>query len=204
MIYISLDIETTGVDIHEDTDDILEFSCIVEDTDNKKSFNDSLKFTRFFKHDKIQGNPYAIDMNQNLIKQLAQKNNELIYDTNLKYHNYDWATYDTFKDDFFNWLEHNGFKPNYYGKIGLVAGGKNVSSFDIAFLNKLTKLDEKVYFKHRVLDPGTCLIDFTKDDVPPDLALCKERVGISDTEVSHNALEDSWDVIQVLRKHFKY
>ena len=39
------------------------------------------------------------------------------------------------------------------------------------------------------------------DDAAPGLGLCKERAGIEGI-VTHNALEDAWDVIEILRKFY--
>jgi hypothetical protein len=52
-----------------------------------------------------------------------------------------------------------------------------------------------------VLDPATGLTRKT-DTVPPDLRECLERVGIF-KEVAHDAVEDAFDVVQVLRTIIK-
>jgi hypothetical protein len=44
-------------------------------------------------------------------------------------------------------------------------------------------------------------VDWKTDSDVPNLLKCKERAGINGT-VTHNALEDAWDVIEVLRKKY--
>lgn len=45
-------------------------------------------------------------------------------------------------------------------------------------------------------------MDFKNDDWLPNLTTCKEKAGLEETEVTHNALDDAWDVIQVLRAKY--
>ena len=44
-------------------------------------------------------------------------------------------------------------------------------------------------------------MDWKQDTEVPNLNKCKERAGIQGL-VTHNALEDAWDVIEVLRKKY--
>jgi hypothetical protein len=44
-------------------------------------------------------------------------------------------------------------------------------------------------------------VDWKADSDVPNLDKCKERAGIKGA-VTHNALEDAWDVIEVLRKKY--
>ena len=43
--------------------------------------------------------------------------------------------------------------------------------------------------------------DWNEDESLPSLIKCKERANIEGI-VTHNALEDAWDVIELLRKHY--
>jgi hypothetical protein len=63
-------------------------------------------------------------------------------------------------------------------------------------------------FKHRVRDSMQqdgllcpMVVDWNNDDSVPNLKTCKERCDISG-EVTHDALEDAWDVIQILRTKY--
>lgn len=87
----------------------------------------------------------------------------------------------------------------------ITPAGKNFGAFDLQFLKALpiaTEAGEKLPFKHRALDPGS-LYYMPGDEMLPDLKECKKRAGLSDTDVSHTALDDARDVIRILRKKKK-
>jgi len=82
--------------------------------------------------------------------------------------------------------------------VKYIIAGKNVHAFDIKFMNSIDfKMDEFSYPAHRHFDPAELYVDWENDDELPDLATCKQRAGI-EGEVSHTALGDAWDVIQLL------
>lgn len=71
---------------------------------------------------------------------------------------------------------------------GLVLGGKNVGSFDAAFLKRACpRAMGRV--RHRVVDLGPLLLR-PDDAAPPDLAECRRRAGL-DPHVAHTALADA-------------
>lgn len=86
-------------------------------------------------------------------------------------------------------------------KIGCNVAGKNFSSFDKKFIDKIDKIYDFLYFRQRVLDPSALYIDWETDDTSPDLSTCKKRAGLDDF-VSHESLDDAWDVIQLFRKQY--
>jgi oligoribonuclease len=86
-------------------------------------------------------------------------------------------------------------------KIGCNAAGKNFSSFDKKFLDKIEKLYDFVYFRQRVLDPSALYIDWENDETAPDLSTCKKRAGL-DEYVSHDSIDDAWDVVELFRKKY--
>ena len=69
MKYISIDIETTGLD--PSTCQILSVGAIIEDSNNIQSYEDLPKFHVAIKHDQITGSPFAINMNRELIEENA-------------------------------------------------------------------------------------------------------------------------------------
>ncbi len=87
-------------------------------------------------------------------------------------------------------------------KIGCNVAGKNFSSFDKKFIDKIEKIYDFIYFRQRVLDPSALYIDWETDATSPDLSTCKKRAGL-DEFVSHESLDDAWDVIQLFRKKYK-
>ena len=83
----------------------------------------------------------------------------------------------------------------------MTVAGKNYSSFDDKFLSRLSGWEDWVRLHRRVLDPGSLYFDPTIDDQLPNLAECKRRANLSEN-VSHTALEDAWDVCQLIRNYY--
>jgi hypothetical protein len=139
-------------------------------------------------------------------------------------------TYDKFfeKEEiiptFFDFLYENGIDENYerpkisemvrivngksYPIIGsktrpikINVAGKNFGTFDKLFLQELPWWKKLIIPRQRILDPAILCCKFDEDNTLPSLNQCKERLGIQG-EVTHNALEDAWDVIQVLRNFY--
>jgi DNA polymerase III epsilon subunit-like protein len=156
--YISLDIETTGLD--PGVDQVLEVGMILDDLQNPKPLAELPKFHCYIKSSRIMGNPVALTMNALIIAKLAHPEN--------------------YKEDLFlpptdftihvrDWLCQNGFQLEE--KTGRLAGkvviaGKNAASFDIPFLRAMTTTkfafanygtDEFMHYihpAHRVIDPA--------------------------------------------------
>ena len=87
---------------------------------------------------------------------------------------------------------------------GINVAGKNFAGFDNRFIENLKKeygMTGSLRFKSRVADPGTLYVNWFEDDALPGLLDCKKRADVKG-EVTHDALEDAWDVIQVLRKKY--
>lgn len=201
MKYISLDIETTGLD--RELDQVLEIGAIIEDTNNPLSFKESPKFHAIIKHDRYSGGAFAINMNQRIFKIHADRilirdeDEKILYDDK---HNI--CRVDEIARDFYNWL-YAELKPNvtYGEKIVATVAGKNFAGFDSPFLGKLPEWNKFFRFRHRVLDPASLYWNAILDTELPSLEKCLERAGLP-TEVTHDAVEDSWQVIEVLRKKY--
>lgn len=58
-----------------------------------------------------------------------------------------------------------------------------------------------IKYRHRIIDPSILYVDWSKDESLPSLDECLKRAGI-EKSVTHTAVEDAWDVIQVLRKKY--
>jgi hypothetical protein len=52
-----------------------------------------------------------------------------------------------------------------------------------------------------LIDPSVLFVDWKNDESVPGLGKCKERAKI-DGIVTHDALEDAWDVVQLLRTQY--
>ncbi len=208
MKFVSIDIETTG--LNPEKHQIIEFGAIIEDTKNPLSFEEIPKFSCIVTHQEIVGHPFALEMNKRIISILSEfstkkgkeaivykKANSIVGKEQLMH---------LFKEWLINNLELDPFK-----KPTIVVAGKNFESFDKKFINKINtdcspELGYSPYplveFSRRVIDPASLYVDWENDDCLPSLDECLHRAGIS-KKVSHNAIEDAWDVIQVLRKKYK-
>jgi hypothetical protein len=85
--------------------------------------------------------------------------------------------------------------------ITINVAGKNFGTFDKKFLEKLPRWQQLIRTKQRIIDPAILFVDWKNDQTLPNLTECKERAGVKGI-VTHDALEDAWDVIQTLRKFY--
>ena len=183
MIYVSIDIETTGLD--RENDQVIEFGAILEDTNNPKSFEEAITFHKYIKHDRYSGSPYALALNQRIFQILAEDDD------------YDIVTPDKLVIDFVEWL-------NLYRVFGkLNVAGKNFRDFDYEFLKRLPEWDTWIKTERRVLDPAVLFWNPSIDKRLPSQDECLVRAGI-DGVVDHTALGDAWQVIQLLRTKYIY
>lgn len=193
MRFLSIDLETTGLD--PERDQILQIGVVIGDfvTPGVQALP---SWECLIAHERIYGNPFAIAMNAGLIGKIARREqhpNDLFFP-------FLEAAYESLA----GWLIGHGFEPGSDGRIQFVAAGKNVAGFDLPFLNS----DEndgatwRSLFKpkHRVFDVGPLYFQHG-DSAPPDLRTCLARAGI-DKEVDHTAVADALDVIRLLRARY--
>lgn len=226
MRYISIDIETTGLD--PERYNILSIGAIIEDTDTKLPFDTIPKFHVAIKHKEVIGSLYAMNMNRELIDAIARyqdaetqdEKNDLVHMTGMQFLNeedvveafHDFLFLNKITDMTPEEILKSQMKTNYQGLLvpmmtskmkptSITVAGKNFSSFDKRFLERLPRWKQTIRVKQRVIDPAILFIDWKNDDCLPSLGECKKRAKI-DGAVSHNALEDAWDVIQLLRKTY--
>ncbi len=193
MKYISVDIETTGID--PEVDQVLEIGAIIEDTCNLLSFDKIPKFKCIVEHNKYTGNAFAINLNQRIFEILAKipdGRKDMVAHCQYKV-DHNILTPQQAVNEFTKFLRNNNIQSGYS------AAGKNYAGFDNLFLKKFENWPKA---HQRVIDPGVLFVDFRKDWITPNLETCKQRAGLSNTKVSHDALEDAWDVIQVLRAKY--
>lgn len=224
MKYLSIDIETTGIDF--ENCEILSVGAILEDTEKPLSFEEVPKFHCAINRKTIKGELFATNMNRDLIEAIVQyqtakdqdEKNDLVQMRGMWF-----LPEEEIVQEFYWWLYNNGafeFSPEKmldhpmvvhprYGKVPamtskmqratITVAGKNFASFDKIFLEKLPRWKQVIGIRSRIIDPAIFYTDWSVDNAPPGLALCKERAGIEGI-VTHNALEDAWDVILLLRK----
>lgn len=189
MKYVSIDTETTG--LNPENCQILSFGAIIEDTNNILPFGKIPKFYKVFNLKFIQGEPFALNMNAGLIKEIKKGESE------------DLIEPIDFVDEFCSFLADNGLWDWDSSKqLKLKIAGKNYSTFDKLFIEKIPNFKGNIETHQRVLDPSTLFTNFKSDDWLPNLSQCKERADMDVLEVTHNALEDAWDVIKVLRTKY--
>lgn len=197
MKYVSIDLETTGLD--PSTCDILEFAAVVDDTLKPEVPVDQLpSFRALVVAKSYRGEPYALAMHPELFREIASADKLLPYNAErafVRSHSWALAPGDLFTL-FEQWAVEVGvLGPERKGKI-LVAG-KNFAGFDLRFLRENNGVMWDRTFSHRVLDPAM-LFTLAEDDKPPSLELCLERAGFTKT-VSHRALDDARDVVRCIR-----
>jgi oligoribonuclease (3'-5' exoribonuclease) len=185
MKYLSLDIETTGLNplVH----DVLELGAIVEDTKLKLPRSECPTFHTYFWKENYVGEPIALAMNAHILR---------------KIHELKKAGDMTFlADDYTFGIRFAAFLRRHFGSEAIVPAGKNVTSFDLPFLRRFKYGWSDIRFRHRALDPTLKYVNWETDTQPPDLSTCKKRAGLPEL-VTHEALDDSWDVISLLRTEY--
>lgn len=223
MKYVSIDIETTGLD-NENTQ-TLSIGLVVEDTVNIKPIEELPKLEVAIIRERIEGEIFALNLNRDLIsdileyklartdeerKEIEQRTGrEYLYEENVAKRIFQFLYDNGALDGKFDLTGHfeivNGksypmltskMKPFYFN-----AAGKNFANFDNKFLERLPRWKQCLKARGRTLDPSVLFIDWQNDDCAPGLSLCKERAGL-DKIVTHNAIEDAMDVVMLFRKAY--
>lgn len=181
MKVVSLDIETTGLDPKRCQ--ILEIGAVIGDTEGDGVID---TYHTFVLNDHIKGEPYALAMNQDIIKIIANKEN---------YPDDKFTSPCHVAYDFLKWLKRNGLvgetKPSF--------AGKNFSGFDLQFLKRRIHFwKDTVPMHYRHLDVGSMY--FKKDMAGiPSLDECRCIAGLPGT-ISHRAIDDARLVLELIRR----
>lgn len=222
MIYVSIDIETSG--LNHDMNHVLSIGAIIEDTTKKLPYEELPKFNAIVLQNNIQGSPRAITMNKEIISLMGEylEGTNEVRELLTNNSGYKFYEEDDVIKEFYIWLDKNGLghgltnsggyaevvdgvtRPMINGgtkPITLNVAGKNFGTFDKLFLQELPWWQKLIRTRQRVLDPAILCVDWNNDESLPNLTTCKNRLGV-DGIVTHNALEDAWDVIEILRKFY--
>ena len=183
--YISLDIETTGLD--PSVNQVLEVAAVY---DNGIHFDDLPRFECLLVHTAYTFNLAAAVMNADLIELLNTLSPSLDGRPRRNLMGNKWICVPSdFERLFTSWLKGLDIeKP--------VLAGKNLA-FDLSFLKPLGFPEHH----HRVLDPAMYYIK-PSDTVPPNLATCAERAGL-DASGLHRAMFDAELVVKLLRASYE-
>lgn len=226
MIYISIDTETTG--LNPETCQLLSFGAIVEDTEKKLPFEEIPKFHCAIlrgQRDILQGELYALNMNRDLIEKITyystaedqDEKNDLVQMTGMQF----LREEEVVKSFFHFLIDAGAITPefDYMKMVEVVNGktypmlttkmkpfhlnvaGKNFHSGDQAYIERLPRWKQIFRIRHRHIDPSVLFVDWKNDESMPNLGVCKERAKV-DGIVTHDALEDAWDVVQLLRTQY--
>jgi hypothetical protein len=223
MLYVSIDIETSG--LNPDMNNVLSIGAIIEDTTKKLPYEELPKFNAIVLQNIIQGSPRAITMNGNIISMMGEylEGKDEVRELLNNNSGYKFFTEDEVVKEFYYFLDENGFGQGLINNSGgyveikdgkhrsmingatkpitINVAGKNFGTFDKLFLQELPWWQKLIRTRSRILDPAILFCDWNNDESLPSLTKCKERASIEGI-VTHNALEDAWDVIELLRKNY--
>jgi oligoribonuclease len=225
MKYISIDIETTGLD--PEFNQILSIGAVIEDTLNQLPFEELPTFHGVIKRESVYGSLFALNMNRDLIETIVQysgaqdqdEKNDIVHMTGMQFYHEDEIV-----EALYQFCYRNGLvdlDPNFLNKqvkvvdgipypiltsnmpkVYLNCAGKNFAGFDRKFLERLPRWKQVFSIRSRVLDPGILFVDWINDESVPSLDECKKRAGIEGV-VTHNAVEDAMDVVMLLRQCYQ-
>jgi len=174
MKYVSVDLETTGLDPNKCQ--ITMASFIVEDTSHPEVPVLALPHcTYMINHDVYNFEPTALKMTAHLF-------------INSRWSSVNYDSWKRIVEDFLCL---------HVGTYNVQLAGKNIGGFDSKFLPK--EILQRC--SYRYIDAGSVLIDWSKDKVE-SLSKLKERLGLG-SGVSHDAYDDAIDVIKILRTTYQ-
>jgi len=206
---------------------ILSVGVIVEDTENKLPFEEIPKFHCAIVDEELRGSLFALNLNKDLISAINEWNISNS-DTRKKIEEKTGMIFckkDEVCEHLFRFLYRNSildssvYTPElnkmvimHEGEIypaitrvnkssQLNVAGKNFATFDKLFLEQLPRWKQLFKVRQRIIDPTVLFTNWKEDEALPNLTTCKSRANTGG-EVTHDALEDAWDVIQLLRTQY--
>lgn len=177
--YLAVDLETTGLDA--ETCQIIELAAVVE-TDWVTPVEQLPTLHVLVEHHEYHGQAGAISLNQRVFAELAKPHP-------------DRAIRTVHADRLTNTIGQ--FVGKHFTDTPTLAG-KNVGTFDLAFLRKLPRWKHHFRHKHRVIDPGMLYFNPLTDAAVPSTDECLKRAGLVN-EQPHNPVHDCWAVIRLVR-----
>ena len=228
MIYVSIDLETTGLET--DKHQVLSIGAVIEDTTKPEiKVEDLPTFHGVIVHNELIGSPFALNMNRDLIEKISiwqstkpEKRKEVEMMTGMEF----YLEQDIVKG-LFRFFYRNGILPDYkepgehlqahvergddgilypsltskMPMVHITAAGKNFATFDLKFLERLPRWKQVFKVRQRIIDPSVLFTNWGEDDSLPSLSLCKTRAKM-DGHVAHDAVEDARDIIRLLRTQY--
>ena len=185
MKYISIDIETTG--LNPETCNIIEFGAILDDTEKLDPLDKLATFHCYIlpPEKTYTGEPYALSMHPEKFKRIATRTK-----------GFDYWSGSKLGFGFKTFLLENGYSLEE-DRVHINVAGKNFGTFDLQFLKKLDGWVKHIDVRHRIIDPSILYWD-SEDETLPGTELCKQRCGLIEL-VKHDVISDCMDVIQLVR-----
>lgn len=225
MKYVSIDCETSG--LNPEKCQVLSIGAVVEDTNNLLPLEELPTFHCAILHNEIHGELFALNMNKDLMskiveyqtakgeaaKEAVEKKYNMIFrkekDAVVEFWKFlirsKVIEFDLELRGHIQWDVENECS---YPLIGpntpvshITVAGKNVQ-FDLSFLVRLPRWKQLLKVRQRVIDPTVYYTDWQNDEALPNLSTCKTRAGF-DGHVSHDAVDDSLDIIKLIRKQYE-
>ena len=215
MKYLSIDIETTGLD--KDKNQIVEIGAVLDELGSDTLIEDLPKFRAVLIHEEMTIGAYCANLHRDLWPEILKikrscvgelKKDEIVISEGTYY-----CTPNRLEFVFHRWLNDIlGLGIDYYmattgaipeellEKITINVAGKNPAGFDIPFIENLPNWQGLVRFRRRVFDPASHYAR-PGDECLPDHQTCLNRAGINKT-VAHTAVDDALDVVRLIRHKF--
>jgi len=187
MKYVSIDVETTGLDWH--TCQIIQIGAVIDDL--VTPIEELATFNCYIDQGIFKGEPYALSMHTEIFRQIAEAESadmDVAGDGTPVYCN------NQVTSEFTAWLWKHGFRP----PMPIIVAGKNYAAFDRNHLSNIPNWDLYVKMDHRFIDPGSMYFRPGVDSEIPGLSECLRRAGLP-PHVKHTALEDALDVVRLIR-----
>jgi hypothetical protein len=185
MDFLSIDIETTGLD--HTRHQMIEFGCVWDRVGHER-----VSFRALVLHKDYTFDPYCVTLHTQLFEEInaLEEVDTLSCDGAATK---SVCTPDTLPTNFRCWLEDNGWDG---GKLNIT--GKNYSSFDADWVGPML-LVAGVPVRRRVLDPAILFVE-PGDDKLPNLDECLSRAGVPVIDADrHTAVYDALCVCLLLR-----
>lgn len=185
MKYVSIDTETTGLDVNNHQ--IIEIAVIIDDLLETKPLESLPVFHKYLQHPVYVGEAHALGLNQRIFDILSKPDS---------FRNKNIISYDTLNHH----LEEFLYIENKFSKTDLInVAGKNSYKLDIPMILKLCP---SIKFHHRALDPSILYFNPAIDQDLPSTDKCLKRANIKD-EVDHTAVGDAFRIIKLLRHYYR-
>lgn len=202
MIYVSIDLETTG--LNPQAHDIVEFGAVIDNLANPQPIESLPRLHIMFQKENYSGNAYCMALHKRIWDALVKVEQNKDGKPWPAGENVRVMEIEDLMPAFSNFLSKNGVPYNEKKqRYDVNVAGKNFASFDWQFLKAKIPADKwyDVYFRHRVLDPSVLYFDPKVDTELPGMELCLERAGIKE-EVTHGAVDDALQVVKLIRHKF--